>query len=128
MDSLHGPWSWVVGSMGRWVERSASWLHQLGCEPVQEFGIRGRAAVAAEVGEAGNDSVREVARPDVIHGDSREERIPEIRQPAGKSRAAASALGREGFHAPWFVSRGRRQLCIGFGFSQRFLCLLDLRL
>ena len=50
-------------------------LHELGGEPVEQLGVRGRLAAATEVEDGRDERLVEVARPDVVHGYARSERV-----------------------------------------------------
>ena len=45
-------------------------VHQLACQPVQEFGVRRTTAVATKVVSRLNQRLSKVSQPDVIYGDA----------------------------------------------------------
>ena len=50
-------------------------VHELGRQPVEERGIRGRGAVQTEVEHVPDQRPAEVARPHVIDGDAGRQRV-----------------------------------------------------
>ena len=70
-------------------------FHQLDGEPVEQFGVRRRGALAAEVEDGRHERRPEVAHPDVVHHDTGGQRVGPIGRPQGQRRAPPGARVRE---------------------------------
>lgn len=50
-------------------------IHQFDCQPVEQFGVTGCLAVAAEIVRAGDNRPAEMPQPDMIDGHARRQRV-----------------------------------------------------
>ena len=70
--------------------------HELGGEPIQQLGVRGRFAQAAEVAAIGRQAASEVLLPEAIHREAGREGVGGFRQPTRQrgSSAGGPSVGR----------------------------------
>src|SRR5690606_32851019 len=68
-------------------------LHELGREPVEQFGMAGAFAELAEVGGGGDEAAAEVVLPDPVDEDAGGEGVVRPRQRAGQGEAGGLRIG-----------------------------------
>src|SRR4051812_4493108 len=63
-------------------------LGELGCQPVEQFRMRRRFALAAEIIRSFHESLAEMSLPDPVYHHTAQQRIIRRRQPEGQSLTA----------------------------------------
>ena len=71
-------------------------VHEPGCQPVQQLGMRGLVTHHAEVARSSHQAFSEVMLPDAIHDHPRGQRIVRAHQPLGQGQAALTGSCRRG--------------------------------
>ena len=67
-------------------------LHELGREPIQQFGVRGTLTLEAEVARVRGNALVKMMLPDSVHENARGERIPGIREQTRQGGTSTGAV------------------------------------